>query len=73
MRYMTSINKLRCDIGDAGSIEIKQRKTTSGLNEKKMKIALSEYFNNQQEAEKLAEYLKSRKETKETPFIKRFN
>ena len=72
MKYMKSINKLRCDIGDAGSIEIKTRKSTTGLTEKKMKVALVEYFKDESEGDKLAAYLKSKKETKESEVLKRF-
>ena len=72
MKYMKSINKLRCEIGEAGSIEIKTRKSTSGLTEKKMKVALTEYFQNESEGDKLASYLKGKKETKENEIIKRF-
>lgn len=71
MKYMQSINKLRCDLGEAGAIEIKTRKSTSGLTEKTMKSALCEYFNNEDQGLKVAEFLKGKKVTKEVPVLKR--
>lgn len=70
--YMQSQNKLCCDLGEHGSLELKTRKQTSGMGKKALETTLTSFFNNNEKKSKeLIEFINKQKKIKETVVIKR--
>lgn len=71
IEHMKEIDKEFCNLGDNGTIEVKQRKSTTSLKKDYVEKLLQDYLKDETKAKESAEYIFSNKEVKFVPVLKR--
>lgn len=71
IEHMSKINKEFCNLGDNGTLEVKQRKSTSTLKKDYVEKLLANFLKDDDKAKQSAEYIFNNKEVKFVPVLKR--
>lgn len=71
IKHMQDINKEFCNLGNNGTLEVKQRKSTTTLKKDYVAKLLQDILKDEQKAQESAEYIFSNKEVKFVPVLKR--
>lgn len=71
IEHMGSINKEFCNLGNSGTLEVKQRKSTATLKKDYVEKLLVDILQNEDQARKSAEHIFNNKQVKFVPVLKR--
>ena len=71
IEHMNKINKEFCNLGNNGTLEVKQRKSTTTLKKDYVEKLLTNFLKDEEQARKSAEYIFNNKEVKFVPILKR--
>ena len=71
IKHMQDIDKEFCNLGDSGTLEVKQRKSTTTLKKDYVAKLLQDILKDDKKAQESAEYIFNNKEVKFVPVLKR--
>lgn len=69
--YMGKVQKDVCNLGNSGSLEVKQRKSTTALKKDYVEELLKNFLKDETKAKESAEYIFNNKQVKFVPTLKR--
>lgn len=73
LKFMNKTQKDACNLGESGTLEVKQRKSTVTLKKEHIESALSNLIKDNDKAKQYADYIFDNREVKYIPTLKRFS